>query len=585
MAVSAVAVQSSAFLAGSNHPAPLSRSHSPPPPLPPPLVCCVTTRYSPDASTSLALIGRASSAAADTTVSLGTTSDSGAGWRKRVAGSSGSAEGTVKGGCSCSCSCAPVAGWQSGGAGEDKWRGGSRFRGGELCSAREGRLCVTERETELGVGNERRETTSAAAVAQGAIVRRRGRSHCWSHNWFALPRTSTVERSSFFGGNLASPSTVSDPSSSFPSPASSSCPPSSSSRLGAVAFSPSPSSSPSSSLSSSAATSSFGARTLPSSATTSGRGRMEPPQAMAADTPTEKPKKPLRVIISGAPASGKGTQCELIVKKFGLVHISAGDLLRAEVAEGTPNGKIIKGFIDVGQLVPDEVVNNMIVDRIKATEAASKGWLIDGYPRSASQAAALETAKIRPDVFILLEVPDELLVDRVVGRRSDPVTGKIYHMTYFPPETEEIKARLTQRTDDTEEKVKARLQTHYANVAAVLSTYTDVIKRINGDQPKEVVFDEISQLLSSMQDEAEEEPKAAASVKSVPAKGGFVGIPTKLNCTPHSREIRKYFYRDVCEATKRAVEDGQTRLQVRCTIPELNPELVSSYCNIFFELF
>eukprot|EP00244_Chara_vulgaris_P008985 TRINITY_DN3685_c0_g1_i3.p1 TRINITY_DN3685_c0_g1~~TRINITY_DN3685_c0_g1_i3.p1 ORF type:complete len:532 (-),score=110.45 TRINITY_DN3685_c0_g1_i3:227-1798(-) len=294
---------------------------------------------------------------------------------------------------------------------------------------------------------------------------------------------------------------------------------------------------------------------------------------MASDAPIVKPKKPLRVIISGAPASGKGTQCELIVKKFGLVHISAGDLLRAEVAEGTASGKIIKEFIDAGQLVPDEVVNNMIVDRIKATEAAGQGWLIDGYPRSASQSAALVAANIRPDVFILLEVPDELLVDRVVGRRSDPVTGKIYHMTYFPPETEDIKARLTQRTDDTEEKVKARLQTHYSNVAAVLSTYTDVTKTINGNQPKEVVFEKISELLSSMQDEAEQEPKAAVSAKSVRAKGGFVGIPTRLNCTPHSREIRQYFYRDVCEGTKRAVEDGHTRLKVRCTIPELNPEL------------
>eukprot|EP00244_Chara_vulgaris_P000851 TRINITY_DN1142_c0_g1_i1.p1 TRINITY_DN1142_c0_g1~~TRINITY_DN1142_c0_g1_i1.p1 ORF type:complete len:240 (+),score=49.67 TRINITY_DN1142_c0_g1_i1:326-1045(+) len=238
---------------------------------------------------------------------------------------------------------------------------------------------------------------------------------------------------------------------------------------------------------------------------------MGTPQSTSVDVPTEKQMgKILRIIISGAPASGKGTQCELIVKKFGLVHISAGDLLRAEVAAGTPNGKIIKGYVDAGQLVPDSVVNKMIVDRIKDTEVAGKGWLIDGYPRSATQAAELEASNIRPDVFILLEVPDELLVERVVGRRLDPVTGKIYHLTYFPPETEEIRARLTQRSDDTEEKVKARLEVYNANVAAVLSSYSSITKSINGNQPKQAVFEEIDKLLSTLERQAEQEVVAAA---------------------------------------------------------------------------
>ncbi|VAI76472.1 unnamed protein product [Triticum turgidum subsp. durum] len=157
-------------------------------------------------------------------------------------------------------------------------------------------------------------------------------------------------------------------------------------------------------------------------------------------------------MIAGAPASGKGTQCELIKAKYGLVHISAGDLLRAEIATGTDNGKQAKEFMEKGQLVPDEIVVNMVKGRLLQPDAQEKGWLLDGYPRSYSQAMALETLGIRPDIFILLDVPDELLVERVVGRRLDPETGKIYHLKYSPPENEEIASRLTQRFDDTEEK-------------------------------------------------------------------------------------------------------------------------------------
>ncbi|CAN1290322.1 Adenylate kinase 5, chloroplastic [Linum perenne] len=144
-------------------------------------------------------------------------------------------------------------------------------------------------------------------------------------------------------------------------------------------------------------------------------------------------------MISGAPASGKGTQCELIVQKFGLVHISTGDLLRAEVSAGTEIGNRAKEFMNAGRLVPDEVVTAMVTARLSRDDAKERGWLLDGYPRSSSQAESLEKLNIRPDIYIVLNVPDEVLIDRCVGRRLDP--------------TDEIKARLTVRADDTEEKV------------------------------------------------------------------------------------------------------------------------------------
>ncbi|KAG5013847.1 Adenylate kinase 2, chloroplastic [Glycine max] len=160
----------------------------------------------------------------------------------------------------------------------------------------------------------------------------------------------------------------------------------------------------------------------------------------------------LNVMISGAPASGKGTQCHLITNKYGLVHIAAGDLLRAEIATGSDNGKRAKQYMEKGQLVPDEIVVMMVKERLLKPDSKENGWLLDGYPRSLSQATALEALGFRPHIFLLLEVSEDVLVERVVGRRLDPVTGKIYHLKYSPPETQEIAARLTQRFDDTEEK-------------------------------------------------------------------------------------------------------------------------------------
>ncbi|XP_039164986.1 adenylate kinase 5, chloroplastic isoform X2 [Eucalyptus grandis] len=291
--------------------------------------------------------------------------------------------------------------------------------------------------------------------------------------------------------------------------------------------------------------------------------------------------EPLKVMISGAPASGKGTQCELIVKKFGLVHISTGDLLRAEVSAGTEIGNKAKEFMNAGKLVPDEIVTAMVTARLSLPDAQEKGWLLDGYPRSYAQAQSLEERKIRPDIYIVLEVPDEILIDRCVGRRLDPLTGKIYHIKNFPPETEEIKARLVTRPDDTEEKVKSRLEIYKQNAQAILSTYLSVMNKIDGNRPKDVVFGEVDSLLSRVQKDKAKTTKLGNPVSgiSLPSnqatkkEGKWRGIPTRLNNIPHSREIRTYFYDDVLQATQRAIYDGKTRLKVEINIPELNPEM------------
>ncbi|CAL4997981.1 unnamed protein product [Urochloa decumbens] len=268
----------------------------------------------------------------------------------------------------------------------------------------------------------------------------------------------------------------------------------------------------------------------------------------------------------------------MIVEKYGLVHISTGDLLRAEVSSGTEIGKKAKEYMDSGKLVPDQVVTDMVVSRISQPDVQERGWLLDGYPRSSSQAQSLESLEIRPDIFIVLEVPDDILIDRCVGRRLDPLTGKIYHVKNFPAENEEISARLITRSDDTFEKVKSRLDTYKQNSEAILPTYSDFLNQIDGNHPVEVIFQEIDSLLQKISENTSANKLTKTNGKppdsvDTGSKNEWRGIPTRLNNIPHSREIRKYFYNDVLQATKRAIEDKKTRLQIDINIPELNPEM------------
>jgi adenylate kinase len=180
---------------------------------------------------------------------------------------------------------------------------------------------------------------------------------------------------------------------------------------------------------------------------------------------------PHKIIIAGAPASGKGTQCEFIREEFGVVHLSTGDMLRAAVKAGTPVGLEAKGYMDSGKLVPDSTIINVIVERLKESDCVEKGWLLDGFPRTGAQAEALAAAGAVPNVVLFLNVADELLVERVVGRRTDPETGIIYHLKYKPPPADVPVERLQHRSDDTEEKVKVRLEQFHSNLKAILDSY------------------------------------------------------------------------------------------------------------------
>ena len=192
----------------------------------------------------------------------------------------------------------------------------------------------------------------------------------------------------------------------------------------------------------------------------------------------------MRMIFIGPPGAGKGTQAARLVDHYKIPHISTGDMFRAAVKEGTPMGVEADRYMKAGQLVPDEVVIGMVRERLAAPDTAV-GFMLDGFPRTRPQAEALSEALkadgLTLDAVLLLEVPDELIVERIVGRRTDPETGAIYHLTFSPPPAE-VAGRLVHRKDDTEEAVRARLDAYHSQTAPVVPFYEShgLIRRVNG---------------------------------------------------------------------------------------------------------
>ena len=164
------------------------------------------------------------------------------------------------------------------------------------------------------------------------------------------------------------------------------------------------------------------------------------------------------IVLFGPPGAGKGTQASLIAEITGKPPVSTGDMLRSALSEGTELGVEAKAFMEAGKLVPDEVIIGLIRERLKEPDA-SKGVLFDGFPRTILQAEALEEIT-EVSAVISIEVPDDEIVDRIIGRRMDPVTGEIYHVS-FKPAPIEIHDRLVQRKDDTEETVRSRLDGYH----------------------------------------------------------------------------------------------------------------------------
>ncbi|HJL59888.1 MAG TPA: adenylate kinase [Candidatus Thalassarchaeaceae archaeon] len=200
------------------------------------------------------------------------------------------------------------------------------------------------------------------------------------------------------------------------------------------------------------------------------------------------------IVLFGPPGAGKGTQAEAIVSATGKPQVSTGDMLRAALAEGTALGLEAKKYMEIGELVPDEVIIGLIEERM-LQEDASDGVLFDGFPRTIPQAEALAEIAV-VSLVISIEVPDESIVGRIVGRRMDPETGEIYHVSFRPPPAD-VANRLIQRKDDNEEAVRTRLLAYHSQTSPLAEWYASkgVLKTVNGDQAMDLVGAEISQLL------------------------------------------------------------------------------------------
>jgi len=192
----------------------------------------------------------------------------------------------------------------------------------------------------------------------------------------------------------------------------------------------------------------------------------------------------MRMIFIGPPGAGKGTQAARLVERYAIPHISTGDMFRAAVKAGTPLGLEAQKCMSAGKLVSDEVTIGLVLERIQQPDAA-EGFMLDGFPRTVPQAealhAALDEARLALDVVLVLEVPDDLIVQRIVGRRSDPVTGTIYHLEFSPPPAEVVD-RLVHRKDDTEDACRERLSTYHGQTAPIIPFYEalDLVTKVDG---------------------------------------------------------------------------------------------------------
>ena len=212
----------------------------------------------------------------------------------------------------------------------------------------------------------------------------------------------------------------------------------------------------------------------------------------------------MKIIMLGAPGAGKGTQAKMIAEKCGIPHISTGDIFRANIKNGTELGAKAKEYMDKGLLVPDELVCDLVVDRIQQADC-EKGYILDGFPRTIPQAEALENAlnaiEQKLDYAIDIDVPDENIINRMSGRRACVGCGATYHVLFNPTKVEGkcdvCGESHILRDDDKPETVKKRLDVYHTQTQPLIDFYTErkVLVEVDGTQSMDKVFDDIMKIL------------------------------------------------------------------------------------------
>lgn len=188
----------------------------------------------------------------------------------------------------------------------------------------------------------------------------------------------------------------------------------------------------------------------------------------------------MKLMLLGAPGAGKGTQANFLTSHYGIPQISTGDMLRASIRAGAPLGMEAKGYMDAGHLVPDDLIIRMVQARVAEADCAN-GFLLDGFPRTLAQAEAIASAGIRLDAVVEIDVPAELIIERMAGRRAHLPSGRTYHLVYNPPKVEgkddETGEDLVQRDDDKEETVKKRLEVYSAQTQPLIEFYSNLASK------------------------------------------------------------------------------------------------------------
>lgn len=217
-------------------------------------------------------------------------------------------------------------------------------------------------------------------------------------------------------------------------------------------------------------------------------------------------------ILLGPPGAGKGTQAERLTDDFNLPYIATGNILRAAVSDQTPLGKQAKEYMESGELVPDDVITGVIIEAVEGPDARD-GFLLDGFPRTADQARALDAGLEQLDrrltAAILIDVPDEEVMRRISGRRVSVKTGRVYHVEFDPPKHEgrcDVDgSRLVQREDDRPETVQHRLDVYHEKTAPLIGFYEDrgLLRRFDGTRSQTEVHDHIRATIATLRLEEE----------------------------------------------------------------------------------
>lgn len=213
------------------------------------------------------------------------------------------------------------------------------------------------------------------------------------------------------------------------------------------------------------------------------------------------------IILLGSPGSGKGTQAKLVHARFGLAHVSSGDLFRENIAQQTPLGVLAKRYMDKGELVPDDVTVQMVMERIKRPDCAL-GVVFDGFPRTETQATALakgfEADGKKIGAAILLDVPDKALIERLTARRVCPKDGSVYNLLSNPPRQDGVcdfdGAVLEQRLDDKPATVRHRLDVYHAQTQPLVEYYrrAGLLKTIDGEREIDAIQSELAETLEKL---------------------------------------------------------------------------------------